>query len=48
MSRSHFRHLPVSGDIGLVGMLDITAVCRALIHPSDLSQRLTAGNDRPR
>ncbi len=33
MSRSHFRHLPVSGDIGLVGMLDITDVCRALIDP---------------
>ena len=24
MSRGHFRHLPVSGDAGLVGMLDIT------------------------
>ena len=38
MSRGHFRHLPVSGDAGLVGMLDITDVCRALIDP-------TAGDD---
>ena len=36
MSRGHFRHLPVSGDTGLIGMLDITDVCRALIDP-DLS-----------
>jgi hypothetical protein len=33
MSRSHVRHLPVSDDIGLVGMRDITDVCRALIDP---------------
>jgi hypothetical protein len=33
MSRSHFRHLPVSGDIGLVGTLDITDLSRALIDP---------------
>ncbi len=26
MSRGHFRPLPVSGDAGLVGMLDITDV----------------------
>jgi hypothetical protein len=45
MSRGHFRHLPVSGDTGLIGMLDITDVCRALIDP-DLSQRPIAGNAR--
>ncbi len=45
MSRGHFRHLPVSGDTGLIGMLDITDVCRALIDP-DLSQRPTTGNAR--
>ena len=38
MTRGHFRHLPVSGDTGLVGMLDISDVCRALIDP-DLSER---------
>lgn len=37
MSRGHFRHPPVSGDADLVGMPDITDVCRALIDP-DLSQ----------
>jgi CBS domain-containing protein len=45
MCRSHFRHLPVSGDTGLIGMLDITDVCRALIDP-DLSQRPITGNAR--
>ena len=44
-SRGHFRHLPVSGDTGLIGMLDITDVCRALIDP-DLSQRPITGNAR--
>ena len=33
MSRGYLRHLPVSGDTGLAGMLDITDVCRALIDP---------------
>jgi len=33
MSRSHFCHLPVSGDTGVVGMLDITDVCRVLDRP---------------
>ena len=47
MSRGHFRRLPVSGDAGLVGMLDITNVCRALIN-SDLSQRPTTDNARLR
>jgi CBS domain-containing protein len=31
MTHGHFRHLPVTGDSGLVGMIDITDVCRALI-----------------
>jgi hypothetical protein len=47
MNRGHFRHLPVSGDAGLVGMPGITDVCRALIDP-DLSQRPTTGNARSR
>jgi signal-transduction protein with cAMP-binding, CBS, and nucleotidyltransferase domain len=45
MSRGHFRHLPVSGDTGLIGMLDIADVCRAPIDPG-LSQRPTTGNAR--
>jgi CBS domain-containing protein len=42
MTRSHFRHLPVSGDSGLAGIIDITDICRALID-TDVSRRPTAG-----
>ena len=38
MTNGHFRHLPVVGDSGLVGMVDIADVCRALID-TDLSLR---------
>ena len=31
MTARHFRHLPVAGDAGLLGMVDIVDVCRALI-----------------
>jgi CBS domain-containing protein len=31
MTRGHFRHLPVVGDAGLIGIIDITDVSRALI-----------------
>jgi CBS domain-containing protein len=31
MASGHFRHLPLVGDAGLVGMVDIVDVCRALI-----------------
>jgi CBS domain-containing protein len=33
MTSGHFRHLPVVGDAGLVGIIDITDVCRALLEP---------------
>jgi CBS domain-containing protein len=33
MTSGHFRHLPVVGDEGLVGIVDITDVCRALLEP---------------
>jgi CBS domain-containing protein len=33
MTAGHFRHLPVTGDAGLVGMVDIAEVCRALLGP---------------
>jgi CBS domain-containing protein len=36
MTNGHFRDLPVVGDSGLVGMVDIADVCRALID-TDLS-----------
>ena len=32
MTSGHFRHLPVIGDAGLVGIVDITDVCRALLE----------------
>jgi CBS domain-containing protein len=32
MVSGHFRHLPVVGDAGLVGIVDITDVCRALLQ----------------
>ena len=41
MTRSHSRHLPVSGDSGLAGIIDITDICRALTDP-DVSRRPTA------
>jgi len=36
MTSGRFRHLPVIGDVGLVGIVDITDVCRALLE-ADLS-----------
>jgi CBS domain-containing protein len=33
MTSGRFRHLPVVGDVGLVGIVDITDVCRALLEP---------------
>ena len=41
MTSGHFRHLPVVGDAGLVGIIDITDVCRALLE-ADISQPPTA------
>jgi CBS domain-containing protein len=44
MARGRFRHLPVIGDAGLVGIVDITDVCRALLQaegsgpPADTAQ----------
>ena len=44
MTSGRFRHLPVVGDAGLVGIVDITDVCRALLDvdvslpPSSMAQ----------
>ena len=35
MTSGRFRHLPVIGDAGLVGIVDITDVCRALLDVSE-------------
>ena len=32
MMARHFRHLPVADDAGLLGVVDITDVCQALIN----------------
>lgn len=37
MTSGRFRHLPVTGDAGLVGIVDITDVCRALLE-ADVSR----------
>jgi len=41
MTRGHFRHLPVTSDAGLVGMVDITDICRALIDHAPLEEKQT-------
>jgi len=46
MTTGRFRHLPVVGDAGLVGMVDITDVCRALIEP-DVSRLPRTGMAKP-
>jgi CBS domain-containing protein len=37
MTSGRFRHLPVVSDAGVIGMIDITDVCRALLD-ADVSQ----------
>lgn len=44
MVTGHFRHLPVVGEAGLIGMVDITDVCAALLDPPQ--DHLLAGRDR--
>jgi CBS domain-containing protein len=46
MTSGHFRHLPVVGDAGLVGMVDIVDVCRVLID-SAVSQQPGTGGAQP-
>jgi len=41
MTRGHFRHLPVTSDSGLVGMVDITDICRALLGPAPFEEKET-------
>ena len=35
MTARHLRHLPVAGDAGLLGVVDIIDVCRALINAEE-------------
>lgn len=38
MTSGRFRHLPVMGDAGLVGIVDITDVCSALLEVSEAAE----------
>jgi CBS domain-containing protein len=46
MTNGRFRHLPVVGDNGIAGMVDITDVCRALLD-LDLSWAPATGTAEP-
>jgi CBS domain-containing protein len=46
MMSGHFRHLPVVGDAGLVGMVDIADVCRVLLD-TDISRPPGTGAAQP-
>jgi CBS domain-containing protein len=35
MTASQYRHLPVAGDTGLLGLIDITDVCQALSNTAE-------------
>ena len=39
MTSGRFRHLPVMGDSGLVGIVDITDICRALLDVSEAAEK---------
>jgi CBS domain-containing protein len=45
MTSRRFRHLPVVGDAGLVGIVDITDVCRALLE-ADVPRSPAEDSDR--
>jgi CBS domain protein len=45
MTARHFRHLPVAGDAGLLGVVDITDVCQALITAGKDDRSLAADPD---
>jgi CBS domain-containing protein len=47
MTSKRFRHLPVVGDAGLVGIVDITDVCRVLLE-ADVSEPPAAEPTRER
>jgi CBS domain-containing protein len=47
MMTGHVRHLPVTGEAGLIGMLDITDVCAALRDPPQDNQPASRGRHTP-
>jgi len=36
MTTRHYRHLPVTSDTGLLGLIDITDVCQALSNTAEI------------
>lgn len=46
MTNGRFRHLPVVGDDGIAGMVDISDVCRALLD-LDLAGRTASSSTKP-
>ena len=46
MASRRFRHLPVVGDPGLVGIVDITDVCRVLLG-ADVSEAVAEAEEPP-
>lgn len=46
MTNGRFRHLPVVGDDGIAGMVDISDVCRALLD-LDLAGRTASSSTEP-
>ena len=44
MTSKRFRHLPVMGDAGLVGIVDITDVCSALLDVSEATEEPLRSN----
>ena len=47
MTSGRFRHLPVMGDTRLVGIVDITDVCRALLDLSEVAAAAEAPSSDP-
>jgi CBS domain-containing protein len=46
MTATHLRHLPVTGDAGILGIVDITDVCQALINTGQGDPSPVADPDR--
>jgi len=46
MTTRHFRHLPVAGDTGLLGVVDIIDVCQALLGTEEGLPEPVADPDR--
>ena len=47
MTAGHLRHLPVAGDVGLLGVIAITDVCRALSTAAKTDQGYRRSATRP-